>query len=220
MNREGFIWANPASSRCWRPGEKNTDPYRPTPDELYARGKAHFDAGRYAEAAARAGAAVRRLHPAGRGWPRTPPGCCCLISIKTMTPARSCSISRWSRRRLPSLILTFDQLLVIGKAYRDINEYERAIIVWRGLIEASYLEDARVGELLRQRGKTLEAMAYLHRALADLSQHALDRRATSSASRRSWRKSASDAFTEPNLRRELAAAGVTRSRTLAPDASG
>ena len=35
------------------------------------------------------------------------------------------------------------------------------MIVWRGLIEASYLEDARVGELLRQRGKTLEAMAYL-----------------------------------------------------------
>ena len=35
------------------------------------------------------------------------------------------------------------------------------MIVWRGLIEASYLEDARVGELLRQRGKTLEAIAYL-----------------------------------------------------------
>ena len=35
------------------------------------------------------------------------------------------------------------------------------MIVWRGLIEASYLEDARVGELLRQRGKTLEGMAYL-----------------------------------------------------------
>jgi alpha-2-macroglobulin len=34
-------------------------------------------------------------------------------------------------------------LLAIGKAYRDINEYERATIVWRGLIEASYLEDAR-----------------------------------------------------------------------------
>ncbi|HEX8201838.1 MAG TPA: alpha-2-macroglobulin family protein, partial [Isosphaeraceae bacterium] len=33
------------------PGEKSTDPYRATPDELYARGKAHFDAGRLAEAA-------------------------------------------------------------------------------------------------------------------------------------------------------------------------
>ncbi len=34
------------------PGEASTDPYKPTPDELYARGKALFDAGRLAEAAA------------------------------------------------------------------------------------------------------------------------------------------------------------------------
>ena len=33
------------------PGERTTDPYKPTPDELYARGKAQFDAGRLAEAA-------------------------------------------------------------------------------------------------------------------------------------------------------------------------
>ena len=37
---------------CSRPGETSTDPYKATPDELYARGKALFDAGRLAEAAA------------------------------------------------------------------------------------------------------------------------------------------------------------------------
>ncbi len=58
-------------------------------------------------------------------------------------------------------MLSFDQLLAIGKAYRDINEYERAMIVWRGLIEASYLEDARVGELLAPARQDLEAIAYL-----------------------------------------------------------
>ncbi len=49
------------------------------------------------------------------------------------------------------------------------------MIVWRGLIEASYLEDARVGELLRQRGKTLEAIALPGRSLAVIPQHGLDR---------------------------------------------
>ncbi|HEX8200475.1 MAG TPA: alpha-2-macroglobulin family protein, partial [Isosphaeraceae bacterium] len=34
------------------PGRASTDPYKATPDELYARGKAHFDAGRLAEAVA------------------------------------------------------------------------------------------------------------------------------------------------------------------------
>jgi tetratricopeptide (TPR) repeat protein len=85
--------------------------------------------------------------------------------------------------------------------------------VWRGLIEASYLEDARVGELLRQRGKTLEAIAYL----VDLW-----RSYPSTASIESdffglsqlVVKTSSEAITNPNLRRELAAAGVTRSQLL------
>src|SRR5262249_21819932 len=37
--------------RVLAPGEPATDPYKPTPDELYARGKAHFEAGHTAEAA-------------------------------------------------------------------------------------------------------------------------------------------------------------------------
>ena len=84
-----------------------------------------------------------------------------LINIKQYEPRKVVQYFEVVKEKAPELVLSFDQLLVIGKAYRDINEYERAIIVWRGLIEASYLEDARVGELLRQRGKTLEAMAYL-----------------------------------------------------------
>ena len=87
------------------------------------------------------------------------------------------------------------------------------MIVWRGLIEASYLEDARVGELLRQRGKTLEGMAYLidlwrsypNTASIESDFFGLSQVLTQAASR---------AFTDPNLRRELAAAGITRSELL------
>ncbi len=104
-------------------------------------------------------------------------------------------------------------MLAIGKAYRDINEYERATIVWRGLIEASYLEDARVGELLRQRGKTLEAIAYLielwrsypNTASIESDFFGLSQMLT---------QTASQAFTNPGLRREMAAAGITRSELL------
>ena len=49
----GRMHLGPAGElRVLAPGEPNTDPYQPTPDELYARGKAQFDAGRLAEAAA------------------------------------------------------------------------------------------------------------------------------------------------------------------------
>src|SRR5262249_15336728 len=40
------------SLRVLEPGKQSTDPYRATPDELYARGKALFEAGKLAEAAA------------------------------------------------------------------------------------------------------------------------------------------------------------------------
>ena len=82
-----------------------------------------------------------------------------MINIRADQPRKIVQYFEVVKEKAPELILTFDQLLAIGKAYRDIKEYERAMIVWRGLIEASYLEDARVGELLRQRGKTLEAIA-------------------------------------------------------------
>ena len=51
-----FHLGQPGDLTVLAPGEASTDPYRPTPDELYARGKALFDAGRLAEAAEALGA--------------------------------------------------------------------------------------------------------------------------------------------------------------------
>ena len=55
----------------------------------------------------------------------------------------------------------FDKLLTIGRAYADIGEHERAYLGWRALAEVSYLEDARVAEMLRGRNQPLEAAAVL-----------------------------------------------------------
>ena len=157
----GRFHLGPVSELRVRPaGEPGTDPYKPTPDELFARGKAHFDAGRFAEAG-------EALEPLFGGYTlrddiaKDAARMLLLINIKEEQPRKIVTYFEVVKEKAPELILTFNQLLAIGKAYREIKEYERAMIVWRGLIEASYLEDARVGELLRQRGKTLEAIAYL-----------------------------------------------------------
>src|SRR5208283_1680550 len=136
-----------------------------------------------------------------------------LINIKQYDARKVVQYFEVVKEKAPELIIDFDQLLVIGKAYRDINEYERAIIVWRGLIEASYLEDARVGELLRQHGKTLDAMAYLidlWRSYPNTPSIESDFFGLSQV----LAQAASNEFSDPNLRRELAAAGVTRSDLL------
>jgi tetratricopeptide (TPR) repeat protein len=207
-----FHLGQPGNLKVLAPGEKNTDSYRQSPDELYARGKAHFEAGRYAEAAA-------ALDPLFTGYTlrddvgKDAARMLLLISIKEYNPRKVVEYFEVVKEKAPELILSFEQLLVIGRAYRDINEYERAVIVWRGLIEASYLEDARVGELLRQRGKTLEAMAYLvdlWRSYPNTPSIESDFFGLSQV----LAKAASEAFVEPNLRRELASAGVTRSELL------
>jgi tetratricopeptide (TPR) repeat protein len=207
-----FHLGQPGELKVLAAGEMSTDLYRPTPDELYARGKTHFDAGRYAEAMA-------ALEPLFASYTlrddvaKDAARMLLLLSIKNYDPRKVVQYFEVVREKSPELILSFDQLRAIGRAYRDINEYERAMIVWRGLIEASYLEDARVGELLRQRGKTLEAMAYLidlWRTYPNTPSIESDFFGLSQV----LAQAASSALSDPALRRELAAAGVTRSELL------
>jgi len=193
-------------------GEPSTDPYKPTPDELYARGMAHFDAGRLilaGEALEPLSAAYTLRDLVAKNAARM----LLLINIRREQPRKIVQYFEVVKEKAPELVLGFDQLLAIGKAYRDINEIERAMIVWRGQIEASYLEDARVGELLRQRGKPLESIAYLielWRSYPNTASIESDFFGLSQL----LAQTASQALTNPGLRRELAAAGITRSELL------
>ncbi len=198
--------------RVLAPGEPNTDPYRPTPDELYARGKAQFDAGRLADASASLEplfAAYTLRDDVAKDAARM----LLLINIRDYNPRKVVQYFEVVKEKAPELIVSFDDLLVIGRAYRDINEHERAYLVWRGVVEASYLEDARVGEVLRQRGKTLEGIAYLldlWREYPNTASIESDFFGLSQV----LAQHATQAVTEPKLRRELADAGVTRSELL------
>ncbi|MGE3818335.1 MAG: tetratricopeptide repeat protein, partial [Isosphaeraceae bacterium] len=207
MAREGVY-----DLKVLAPGEKNTDPYRPTPSELYARGKALYDAGQLDEAAEPL-EALFDAYTLRDDVAKDAARMLLLIHIKHYDARKVVQYFEVVKEKAPELVVTFDDLLVIGKAYRDINEHERAFIVWRGVSEASYLEDARVGEVLRQRGRTLEGIAYL-----------LDlwREYPNSASIESdffglaqlIARQAGEALTNAPLRRELADAGVTRSELL------
>ena len=194
------------------PGEPSTDEYRVTPDELYGRGKYLFDQGRLADAAPPlkalwGGYALRDdvAKDAARML--------LTISIREYNPRDVVVYFEVLKEKDPDRVISFDDIKVVGRAYGDLGEHERAFLVWRATTEASYLEDARVGEVLRQRGKTLEGLAYL-----------LDlwREYPSSASIQSdffglsqvTAGLAGNAITDPALRSELAAARVTRSDLL------
>jgi uncharacterized protein YfaS (alpha-2-macroglobulin family)/tetratricopeptide (TPR) repeat protein len=194
------------------PGEPKTDAYKATPDELYARGKGLFDAGRTAEAAAPlealwAGYTLRDdvAKEAARML--------LFLYLEHYDARKIVQYFEVLRDKSPDLVVPFEKLLIVGRAYRDLGEFERAYLVWRGVAEASYLEDARLGELLRQRGKNLEALGllvdlwrdYPGTAAIESDLFGLAQLCASLAGK---------AVTEPVLRSELADAGKTRSDLL------
>ncbi|WP_145266692.1 tetratricopeptide repeat protein [Tautonia plasticadhaerens] len=150
----------PADLTVLEPGEDSTDPYRPTPDELFARGSALFDRGRFAEAAEVLGS-LWEGYSLRDDVARDAARMLLKAHIALGNPRPVVQFFEILRERAPDEVIPFGEILAVGSSYRDIGESERAYLVWRATAEASYLEDARVGEVLRQRGMPLEAVAYL-----------------------------------------------------------
>lgn len=202
----------PGDLKVLAPGETSTDPYRQTPDELLARGKALFEAGKVVEAAVplEALSAGYTLHPAVA---REVARMLLAAHIKDYQPRKIVQDFEILKEKAPDLLIPFDEILVVGRAYRDINEHERAYLVWKAIIEASYLEDARVGELLRQRGRTLEGLANLidlWRAYPDTASIESDFFGLSQV----LATQAGRAIDDPALRKELTEAGLGRADLL------
>ena len=157
----GMVHLGPTGSlKVLTPGAPATDPYRASPDELFARGQALAEAGRLAEAAVPLEELFSGYTPTddvARDAARI------LLSahIASYDPRKIVRDFEILKEKGPDVIIPFDEVLVVGRAYRDIDEPERAYLVFRALAEASYLEDAQVGEVLRQNGRPLEAVAYL-----------------------------------------------------------
>jgi hypothetical protein len=142
------------------PGVKSTDPYKPTPDELYARGNALYDSGRLAEAA-EPFESLWGAYTLNNDVARDVARKLLTIHIRGENPRKVVQFFEILREKAPELVLPFDDIRAVGRSYGAINEHERAYLVWKATSEASYLEDARVGEVLRQRGKPLEGLAFL-----------------------------------------------------------
>lgn len=209
----GKLHLGPAGGlKVLSPGEAPNDPYRPTPDELLARGKALHELGRLPEA----GAALEAL---SEGWTlndevaKEVARLLLDVYVKDYDPRKVVRSFEVLKEKAPELEIPFDKIKIVGKAYRDIGEFERSYLVWRAVAEASYLEDVKVGEVLRQQGKTLEGIALLV---------GLWRESPGTASIESdffgvsqlLANLATQAIDNPQVRRELAEAGVTRSQLL------
>jgi alpha-2-macroglobulin len=104
--------------------------------------------------------------------------CCCgsTPSRSSTTPAGSSRCSKSSRERYPTLEIPFDRILVVGKAYSDIGEHERAWLVYRAVIAASFANDSGISAVLEDEGRFLGSIDLPGTGLARIPRHRRRRR--------------------------------------------
>ncbi|NWK57223.1 hypothetical protein HW115_16490 [Verrucomicrobiaceae bacterium N1E253] len=62
--------------------------------------------------------------------------------------------------RMPDLSIPFDKILKVGKAYRQLKEFERGQYVFAATLEAGFAQDTYVGAALEDQGRFLDAIDY------------------------------------------------------------
>ncbi len=143
-------------------GEQSPDPYEMNRGERYALGQCSFNDGDDAQALEYLAAVFKEHRQYNESelarmllWIHTKPAFYDARKIVEMFEIL--------RERYPSLEIPFDRLLVVGKAYQDIGEHERAWLVYRAVIAASFINDAGISAVLEDEGRFLGSIRFQER---------------------------------------------------------
>lgn len=143
-------------------GEKSPDPYELNIGERYTLGQLHFNDGDFPKALGYLGAVFKENPKYNESELAR-----MLLWIHTMPEhydaRKIVEMFEILRERYPSLEIPFDRILVCGKAYRDIGENERAWLVYRAVISASFTNDANISVVLEDEGRFLGSIDFQER---------------------------------------------------------
>ncbi len=143
-------------------GEKSADPYEMNDAERYALGKCHFDDGDLGTALEHL-AVVHKSNPKYNEselarmllWIHTSP--------KFYDARKIVDLFEVLRERYPQLEIPFDKILVVGRAYGDIGEFERSWLVYRAAIASSFNNDSAISAVLEDEGRFLGSIEFQER---------------------------------------------------------
>jgi len=163
LNNPAFLSIGPQSElTVLAADEKSPDPYAMNDGERYALGKCHFDDGDYATALEHL-AVVFKNNPKYNEaelarmllWIYTAP--------KFYEARKIVEMFEILRERYPQLEIPFDRILTVGKAYKDIGEFERSWLVFRAAITASFANDSAISAVLEDEGRFLSSIDFQER---------------------------------------------------------
>ncbi len=143
-------------------GEISPDPYVMDINERYALGVCRFNDGDYPKA-------LEDLSAVFKKYPKYKESELARMLLWIHTKAefydarKIVEMFEILRERYPSLEIPFDKILIVGKAYQDISENERAWLVYRAVISASFINDASISAVLEDEGRFLGSIDFQER---------------------------------------------------------
>ncbi len=141
------------------PGVKSKDPYKWNSAERFALGSAYFNDGLYKDALGY----LSELYKADKSYNERDLARMLLwihTTAEFYDAKQIVAMFEVVRERHPDLVIPFDKILVVGKAYRDIGEFERAWYVFRAVIDASFTNDSSVSAVLQDEGQFLASIDF------------------------------------------------------------
>ncbi|TWU06037.1 tetratricopeptide repeat protein [Stieleria varia] len=148
------------------PGEKSSDEYRLTPDEMFHLGKIAFDKAEYQKA-------HEHLSQLLADWPLRPDSHKDTVvhlfnaSQKLQMHADTVKYFEVLKERFPEVELSFESILQVAQSYREISEYERSYLVYRATVQASFERENQVAGFLNKRGEFLRGVQTMEALLRD-----------------------------------------------------
>ena len=159
---EDFAAAGIGKLKVLARGRTSSDPYRWSPDELYALGKRNFEKKNWEEAR-------KHLLDLTTNWTIDPEPY--LDSLKMLLDVhlelnRDAEIVKYFelvKEKSPELEFSFEKILRVGAAYHALGEYERSYLVFRATVESSFVRDAAVAGFLDAQGEFLRSVEVMRR---------------------------------------------------------
>ncbi len=141
------------------PGEKSKDEYKMNDSELYEFGKAYFDDGNYTDSLSM----LSKLYERNRTYNQREVSRMLLwiyTEDKYYNDKKVVEFFEILKERFPELYIPFKRIITVGKAYREIGEHERAYLVYKATIDASFINDSNVSAVLQDEGQFLNSIDF------------------------------------------------------------
>ncbi len=149
-------------------GQKSKDEYKTTPRELYELGKRMLAKKEYA----RAGGYLSELFNNSTVTlkPEIYKEVAQMLFEVALKVGKSPDIVRYFeviKEKWPDLEISFEQIVKVGAAYRELNEYERSYLVFRATAEGSFARESEIGGFLESQGEFERSVAVMDRILRE-----------------------------------------------------